>query len=114
MAVEQGESGLVRRELDRGAAVERDNHGVLNEACSRFSVDVDQLELVAVQVQRMGVVGAVAEGEAVTLAFMEDELVVVWVKLAVHREGVELACAAGDLLENHLDVLGRGAVLRRS
>ena len=91
-----------------GAAVVGDDDRVLDDAGGGFAVDVDQLPQMAVHVQRVGVVGAVAEGEAVALAFVQHELILVRVGLAVDGEGVELACAAGDLLEDHVDVLDAG------
>ena len=58
--------------------------------------------------QGVGVVGAVVEGEAVALAFVQDEFVVVRVGLAVDGEGVELAgTASGDFLKDHVDILAR-------
>ena len=51
----------------------------------------------------VGVVGAVAEDEAVARALLEDELVFVGVGLSVDEEGVEFACSAGDLFEDHVD-----------
>jgi len=54
-----------------------------------------------------GIVGAVAHEEAVAGALFEDELALVGVGFAVDVEGVELAGAAGNLFENHLDGLIR-------
>ena len=105
--MEEAEAGLVGDEFDGGATVERDDHGVFDEAGGGLSVDIDEFELVAVEVHGVAVVGAVAEGEAVSLALVEDELVVVGVRLAVDQEGIELACAARDFFEDHVDVLGR-------
>jgi len=67
---------------------------------------------VAVEVHGVGVVGAVAEGESVALARVEEELVVVGVGLAVDEEEVEFAGAAGDFLDCKVELLnvfgGRG------
>src|SRR5580704_6382736 len=65
VAVEEGEAGLVGGEVYGGAAVEGDDYGVLDDAGGGGSVVIDQLELVAVQVEGVGVVGEVAEDEAV-------------------------------------------------
>jgi len=81
--VEESKAGLVGGELDRGATVEGNDYGVLDDAGGGFAVEVDQLELVAVEMDGMGVVGAVAKGEPVALAFVQDELVLVGVGLAV-------------------------------
>jgi hypothetical protein len=62
VAVEQAEAGLVGGEFDGGTAIEQDDYRVLDEAGRGFSVEVYEFELVAVQMQRVGVVGAVAEG----------------------------------------------------
>ena len=70
VAVEEGEAGLVGGEVDGGAAVEGDDDGVLDDAGGGFAVEVDELELVAVEVEGVGVVGAVAEDEAVALALV--------------------------------------------
>ena len=104
--MEESEAGLICGEFDCGATVERDDYGVLDEAGGRFSVEVDQFQLVAMEVQWVCVVGAVAEGEAVALTLVEEEFVLVGVLFAVDGEGVELAGAAGLLLEDHVDVLG--------
>ncbi len=62
VAVEEGEAGLVGGEVYGGAAVEGDDYGVLDDAGGGFAVEVDELELVAVEMEGVGVVGAVAEG----------------------------------------------------
>ena len=74
VAVEEGEAGLVGGEVDDGAAVVGDDDGVLDDAGGFLAVDLDQLPQVAVQVQGVGVVGAVAEDEPVARALLEDEL----------------------------------------
>jgi len=57
-------------------------------------------------VSRVRVVGPVAEGEAVALAFVQCDF---RIRLAVDGEGIEFVGAAGNLLEDHVDVLsGRG------
>jgi hypothetical protein len=45
VAVEEAEAGLVRGELDGGAAIEGDHYGVLDQARCGLAVNVDQLEL---------------------------------------------------------------------
>ena len=62
VAVEQAEAGLIGGEFNGGAAIEGDDYGVLDEAGRGFSVEIYEFELVAVQMQRMSVVGTVAEG----------------------------------------------------
>ncbi len=81
-----------------------------------LAVDLGQLPEMAVQVHGVRVVGAVAHHEAIARALLQHELALVRVGLAVHEQGVELARAAGDLLEDHLDGLLRsgGAGRRRS
>jgi hypothetical protein len=74
VAVEEAQAGLVCGELDGGAAVEGDDYRVLDEAGGWLAIDVDELELMAVEVQQVGVVGTVAEGEAVALAFVDGHL----------------------------------------
>lgn len=66
----------------------------------------------AVQVHGVGVVGAVAEDEAVALALLKDKLPVVRVGLAVDEPCIQDAGAARDLLEDHVDgvVGGSGGV----
>ena len=91
VAVEEGEAGLVGGEVDDGAAVVGDDDGVLDDAGGFGSVDFDEFELVAVQMEGMGVVGAVAKDEAVAGSLVEDELAVVGVGLAVDEPGVEFA-----------------------
>ena len=66
VAVEEGQAGLVGGELDGGAAVEGDDHGVFDDAGGGLAVDIDEFPLVTVQVEGVGVVGAVVKGEAVT------------------------------------------------
>src|SRR6185312_14746568 len=61
----------------------------------------------AVQVNRMGVVGAVAHDKPVARALLEDELALVRVRFSVYEPRVELAHAAGDLFKDKLDGLLR-------
>jgi hypothetical protein len=62
----------------------------------------------AMHVEGVAIVGAIAQGEAVALAFVEDELVFVGVGFAVYGEGVEFAGTAGDFFKGHVDVLDVG------
>ena len=57
----------------------------------------------------MGVVGAVTEDQAVARSLLQDELLLVRIGFSVDQPGVELARAAGDLFENHVDGLVGGA-----
>ena len=108
VAVEEGEAGLVGGEVYGGAAVVGDDDGVLDDAGGFFAVDVDEFELVAVEVEGVGVVGAVAEDEAVACAWFEDELIRVRVGFAVDEPGVEFAGASGEFFEGHVDGLVGG------
>src|SRR5579872_836977 len=58
------------------------------------------------QVQRVGVVGAVVEGQAVTGALLDGKLLLVRVGLAVHGEHVEAACSAWHLFKHHVELFG--------
>src|SRR6266576_3844529 len=101
VAVEEGEAGLIGGEVDNGAPVVGDDYGVLDDASGLFPVDLDQLPQMTVEVHGVGVVGAVAHYETVARALLEDEFALVRVWLAIDQPGVELAVAAGDLLEDH-------------
>ena len=76
VAVEERQAGLVGGEVYYGAAVIGDDHRVLYDAGGLLAVDFDQLPPVAVEMQGVGVVGAVAEGEPVARALLQDEFVV--------------------------------------
>ena len=91
VAVEEGEAGLVGGEVDAGSAVVGDDYGVLDDAGGLVAVDLGEFELVTVEMHGVGVVGAVAEDEAVARALLEDELLLVGVGFAVDQPGVEFA-----------------------
>src|SRR5262252_4399153 len=107
VTVEQGQAWLVRDELDGRASVERHDDGVFENAARRLSVDLDHLEKMAVQVQRMRIVSSVAEDEAIPRSLLEHELLIVRVHLAVHRKAVEPSHPPRNLLEHHVDGLSR-------
>ncbi len=101
--MEQAQPGLVRCQVHRDSTVGRHHNSVLHDTARGLAVDVDQLKEMTVQVHWMRVVGAIAEHQPVALPFLQDELPVVWVGLAVDRPQVELPGGAGNLLEHHVD-----------
>ena len=107
--MEERESGLIGGEIDSGAAIERDNDRILDDACAGSSVDLSQFHLVSMQMHGMGIVGAVAVDETVPCSLLKDELLVVRVRFAVYEPGVELARPSGNLLEDHFDGVIGGA-----
>ena len=103
VAVEEGEAGLISREVDAGSAIVGDDNGVLDDAGSFAAVDLGEFELVTVEMHGVGVVGAVAKDEPVACALLKDELLLVWVGLAVDEPGVEFARTSGDLFKDHVE-----------
>src|SRR5271156_3102404 len=112
VAMKQGETGLVRSEVDTGASVIRDDDGVFDDAGGLDAIDLGEFELMTVQMHGVGVVGAVAEDEAVPRTLLEDELLLVGVGFAVYQPCIEFTGAAWDLLEDHVEgVVGRSGRL---
>ena len=66
----------------------------------------------AMHVQRVGVVGAVAQDEAVALALVQHELVLVRIWLAVDREGLNLPEPPG-IFSKTMSMFWRGRRLQR-
>jgi len=109
VAVEEGGAGLVGDKINSGAAVEGHDDRILNNTAGGLAVEVHELEEVAVEMEGMGIVCAIAENEAMALAPLEDEFVLVGIFLAVDKPAVKFSGAARNFLENHFDgAVGRG------
>ena len=85
MAVEQRQSRLVGGEVDAGASVGGHHDRVLDHARRGLAIDLGDLELVAMQMQRMRVVGAVVKRQPVARALLEHELLIVRIRLCRSR-----------------------------
>ena len=108
VAMKQGETGLVRSEIDARASVIGHDDSVFDDAGGLDAIDLSEFELMTMQMHGMGVVGAVAEDEAVPRPLLEAELLLVRVWFAIYQPGIEFTRAAGDLFEDHVKgVLGR-------
>src|ERR1700742_552639 len=60
------------------------------------------------EMERVCVVRAVTKDQTVTSSLLQDELSLVRIGFSIDQPGVELARAAGNLLEDHLDGLVGG------
>src|SRR5438105_4569420 len=94
MTVKQRQSRLVRRKVYTCTAIGRHYHGILDDPRRRLKVNLGELELVAMQVHRMSVVGTVVKRQPVTSALFEHKLLLVRIRFAVYGKTVELAGAA--------------------
>src|SRR5579884_768247 len=70
MAVEQGQAGLLRSEIHFKLAKALHQHDVLHHTGGALAVNIGQLEKIAMQVHRMGVVGPVVEHQTVAAALL--------------------------------------------
>src|SRR6516162_2203011 len=61
----------------------------------------------AMQVERMRVIGSVMECQPITRALFEHELLVVRIRLAVHREAVEFTRSARYFFKYHVQLFYR-------
>jgi hypothetical protein len=74
MAVEEAEAGLVGGEID-GQFLERADHrNILDHAGKRHAGDIGQLEAVAVQVDRVDIVGGIEHAQPVALAARQTNI----------------------------------------
>src|SRR5260370_20799132 len=105
VTVEKRQPWLIGDEVHDRSSVERRHDSVLHDACGRLSVDLGQLEQMPMQMERMRIVGSIAEDEAIARALLEHELLVVRIRFAVDREAVELAHSARHFFEHHIDGL---------
>src|ERR1039457_3330157 len=90
MAMKQRRPWLVGGEVHAHPAIRGSDHRIFDDARRCLSVDLRDLELMPMQVQRMRIVRPVAEGQPVARALLQHELPVVRIRHAVHREQVEL------------------------
>ena len=113
MAVEESEAFHPGHEIRRDLAETLNQDNVLDDAGGRFAVNIRQLEAVAVQMDRMGVVGLIVEDEAIALSFVKRARRVVFVELlAIDGPAIETGGAAVDFSDgerNGFDGRGGGA-----
>ena len=105
MAVKKGQSWLIGHKIHGCTAVVGHDYCVLDESCCLLSIEFNKFQLVTVQMQGVGIVGPVAEDEAVAGALFQHKFAVVGVLFAIYEPAIELSRAAGDLLEDHIDGL---------
>jgi hypothetical protein len=101
MAVKQGESGVVGDKIDINTTEAFHENSVLEEARCFFSIDLCDLKIVPMQVERMHVVAFVDERESITATLVNLDRFTPIVRLAIDRPYVEPASAAVDFLNLH-------------
>ena len=89
MAVKQGEPRVVGYKIDINSAEAFDQDGVFENSGCFFSIDLCDLEIVAMQVQRMHIVALVDESEAIASTLVNLNRLALLVGLSVYRPNVE-------------------------
>src|SRR3984893_8278190 len=112
MAVKQSWSRLVGSKVHAGAPIGGHHDRVLDYSRGGFAINLGDLELVTMHVQRMRIVSAVMKRQPVARTLFEQKLLVVGIGFAVYVEAVEFAGAARHLFKHHVQSLG-GRRLRR-
>src|ERR1700678_2678261 len=74
MAVKQRQARLVGDQIDRGASIGGKDHRVFLYAGSRLAVELDELEEVPVDMQRVRIVAAVVKHQPVAVSLAKQEL----------------------------------------
>ena len=101
MAVKQGEPGIVGDKIDINSTEAFHEHRVLKNAGCFFSMDLCDLEIVPMQVERVHIVALVDERESITAPLVNLDRLTLVVRLAIDRPYVESASAAVDFLDLH-------------
>ena len=71
LALKQGESGIIRHEIDGGFLVSAEHDDVFHDPCRFLAGDIGQLEAVPVQVDGMDIVAGIAHMNAVALTLSQ-------------------------------------------
>ena len=85
VAVKQRKPRLIGDHIHGNAAKHRDNHGIFHDSGRRFAIDIHQFKEVPVDVQWVGIVGAIAENDPVPRAFLQHKFLLVRIFLAVYQ-----------------------------
>src|SRR5208283_3135028 len=101
MAVKQGEPGIVRDKIDINSTEAFHQNRVLKDAGCVFSVDLCDLEIMPMQVERMHVVALVDKSESIAATLMTLNRFALLVRLSIDRPDVESAFASVDFPNLH-------------
>src|ERR1035438_3457958 len=107
MAMKQGEARLIRSKIHTGAPVGRHHHCILDDARGCFSVNLHDLELMTMQMQRMRIIGPIVKRQPVSHTLLEQKLPGVRIRFSVNSEAVKFARAARHLFKHHVQSVGR-------
>ena len=101
MAVKQGEPGIVGDKIDINSTEAFHQNRVLKDAGCVFSVDLCNLKIMPMQVERMHVVALVDESESIAATWMNLDRLGLLVRLTVDRPHIESAFASVDFPNLH-------------
>src|SRR5689334_15300106 len=83
VAVKESQPRLIGDKVYGGAAKVRHDYRVFDQTMGPFPVDLYELRLMAMQMHRVGIIGAIAIDETVALTLLQHELALVRIRLAV-------------------------------
>jgi len=109
MAVKQGEPGVIGDEIDINSAEAFHENRVLKDARCFFSIDLCDLEIVPMKVERMHVVALVDERESIPATLVNLDRLTLIVRLAIDCPYVESASAAVDFFPISIGITSSGA-----
>ena len=101
MAVKQGEPGIVGDKIDINSTEAFHQNRVLKDAGCFFSVDLCDLEIMPMQVERMHIVALVDESESIATTLMNLYRLALIIRPAIDRPHVESASASVDFPDVH-------------
>src|SRR5271170_6469725 len=100
MAVKQREARLVGDQIHGGTSKCGNDHRILLDAGSRLAVELDKLEQVPVDVQRVGIVAAIVKHQPVAPSLMEHEFPFMRIFLAVDEPMIDPMWPARHFFED--------------
>src|ERR1700730_6391110 len=101
MAVKQGEPGIVGDKIDINSTEAFHQNRVLKDAGCVFSVDLCDLKIMPMQVERMHVVALVNKSESIAATLMNLDRLALIVRLAIDRPHFESVSASVDFPNLH-------------
>jgi hypothetical protein len=101
MAVKQGEPGVVGDKIDLNSTEAFHENRILKDAGCFFSIDLCDLEIVPMQVERMHVVALIDEREPIAATLVNLDRLTLIVRQAIDRPDVEASSAAVDFPNFH-------------
>ena len=107
MAMEEGESWIVRNEIDLGALIARNIDYVFEHSRSALAIKVRYFKCMTVQMDRVRISTLIMKGQAITSPCLHRERISVRKGLSVYCPAVKASAPAGNFLESESELMIR-------